>query len=156
VFTLLILSLYMQYWKDTTWRMFTQYNANRFSFLTNNTNSILTILITNLLTLGIIRTVDIFTFITINLFFSYLYSFIVLCFFFFYEIYLSLYTWFIYHHSFYSYPHSSIHCLNNIMETLFLKKNIFLYHLPRKVLSLKSKSRKREFWWSFYPLGAEL
>jgi hypothetical protein len=51
----------MQYWKDTTRRIFTQYNANRFSFLTNNTNNILTILIANLLTLGIIRTVDIFT-----------------------------------------------------------------------------------------------
>ena len=38
-----------------------QYNANRFSFLTNNTNSILIILINNLLTFVIISTVDIFT-----------------------------------------------------------------------------------------------
>ena len=41
--------------------MFTQYNANRFSFLTNNTNNILTIVIANLLTLGRRRAVDIFT-----------------------------------------------------------------------------------------------
>ena len=39
----------------------TIYIANRFSFCNKHTNSIVTILIVDLLTLGIIRTVDIFT-----------------------------------------------------------------------------------------------
>ena len=39
----------------------TIYIANRFSFCNKHTNSIVTILIIDLLTLGIIRTVDIFT-----------------------------------------------------------------------------------------------